>query len=575
MAAIVLSQSRTSTSDQKISRLLGFFGVTGRPATVEEFLNELAANPKEPLHVLGVAENFLTLVQALESQPEKQQLWKKHIRSAFCSLGQDGSLFQELTGRWHGELKVRLQSAEESAQPWKISDREKDFCGSLSGLVVVPIGNGSVWLCESSDSNNYIIAKTAGAAFLRAECHGVPFFLSTHSVIDIEAPLPGRLFDIRSHLPHAAPAVLYIKWAFADVCWQPPEARACVVIDDPLLRPRYGFLDYERLLDLMAKKNFSTSIAFIPWNWNRSAPRTTKLLRDHSDRFSLSIHGSDHIKAEYGSQDRDWLVRKSRQSIERMERHRAVTHLEHDRVMVFPQGVFSETAMSVLKSSEFIGSVNSEVISTDPAPRTIKIADYWNVAVMNYSDYPIFTRRYPWAGVENFAFDFLLGKPCLINIHHNDCHDDYQCLTRCIEQLNGLNVHLLWGSLADAVRHGYRQREISPGVMEVEIFGHELELKNSSRGKKRFKIHKQESEPEKITDIRLDNEPAKWSAAGKRVEFEASLEPGESRMIKIVFKGISADGILDGGWLYQAKVGLRRYLCEFRDNYVMRKSFSE
>ena len=80
--------------------------------------------------------------------------------------------------------------------------------------------------------------------------------------------------------------------------------------------------------------------------------------------------------------------------------------------------------MAVLKRGDFIGTVNSEVISTDPQPRPITIADYWNVAVMNYSDFPIFTRRYPWAGVENFAFDILLGKPCLVVVHHNDCHDD-------------------------------------------------------------------------------------------------------------------------------------------------------
>ena len=41
---------------------------------------------------------------------------------------------------------------------------------------------------------------------------------------------------------------------------------ACLVIDDPLLRPRYGLLNFQHLLNLMSASNFSTSIAFIPWN---------------------------------------------------------------------------------------------------------------------------------------------------------------------------------------------------------------------------------------------------------------------------------------------------------------------
>ena len=48
---------------------------------------------------------------------------------------------------------------------------------------------------------------------------------------------------------------------------------------------------------------------------------------------------------------------------------------------------------------------------------------------MRYSSFPIFTRRYPWEGIENFAFDILLGKPALIVIHHDYCSDGYDRLT--------------------------------------------------------------------------------------------------------------------------------------------------
>jgi hypothetical protein len=60
-------------------------------------------------------------------------------------------------------------------------------------------------------------------------------------------------------------------------------------------------------------------------------------------------------------------------------------------------------------------------VSTDAGQPALTIADLWAPAVMRYSSFPIFTRRYPWEGIENFAFDILLGKPALIVIHHDYC----------------------------------------------------------------------------------------------------------------------------------------------------------
>ena len=51
--------------------------------------------------------------------------------------------------------------------------------------------------------------------------------------------------------------------------------------------------------------------------------------------------------------------------------------------------------MSALKRTDLIASVNNDIISADPRPRAITISDVWDIAVMRYSNFPIFTRRYP------------------------------------------------------------------------------------------------------------------------------------------------------------------------------------
>src|SRR5437763_10142581 len=102
-----------------------------------------------------------------------------------------------------------------------------------------------------------------------------------------------------------------------------------------------------------------------------------------------------------------------------MKRHESITGIRHDRIMVFPHGVFSEAATNVLRHTDFMAAVTNDIIGADSRPHTITIGDVWEIAVMRYNNFPIFTRRYPWEGIENFAFDALLGKPALIVIHHD------------------------------------------------------------------------------------------------------------------------------------------------------------
>jgi hypothetical protein len=219
--------------------------------------------------------------------------------------------------------------------------------------------------------------------------------------------------------------------------------------------------------------------------------------------------------------------------------------------------------------------VNSEVISTDPQPRTIKVGDYWSVGLMNYGDFPIFTRRYPWAGVENFAFDILLGKPCIVVVHQNDCHDDCRHVVEFLERLNRLNVRLRWTNLADVVRHGFRQRGNPTGEMEVEMFGHEIALENPSSAEKVFHIRKQESAPSGIKEIRTSKQPVQWTVADKFIRFDIKLKAGEKEIVTIAFSEAPDEGFTGENIQYKAKAMLRRYLCEIRDNYMMRKSFSQ
>src|SRR5207249_3828831 len=120
----------------------------------------------------------------------------------------------------------------------------------------------------------------------------------------------------------------------------------------------YGHLDYPALLEEMKKHNFHTTIAFIPWNFDRSDPLMAALFRGHPERFSVSLHGNDHAHREFGDYTVNSLgdqVADIKQGVARMERFQALTGIPYDRFMVFPHGVAPEATFAALKEYGFLG----------------------------------------------------------------------------------------------------------------------------------------------------------------------------------------------------------------------------
>jgi hypothetical protein len=570
--AILLGTDSLSVEGKKIAKVLSFFGVPWHALTTAELLSKAAGRESSSeCRLMCSADTFLQLTEVSESDPDCMHFWQEQVHSAFVYAGRDPQSFQRLVRTLIGDNSAVISKTRPGIGDLTVSDRFDDFCGVMSGIRVTANEantDGDFVLNTAKGNLINIISRGDGTVFWKLEYKGVPVFLLTsREIVDIDAELKSQNFDVREHFLSAVPLVLYIKWAFAETCWNAPEANACLVIDDPLLKPTHGFVDFKELLSLMKRHKFSTNIAFIPWNWRRSAPETVRLFRENPEHFSLSVHGCDHTRAEFGSPGQQRLYWKARQALERMDRHEAITGISHDPVMVFPQGVFSEAAMSALKHTDLIAAVNNDIISADPRPRAITISDVWDIAVMRYT-FPLFTRRYPWEGIENFAFDALLGKPAIAVIHHDYCSDHCARLVRFVQQVNALRCAPTWRNLGDVVRRSCRQRLDSTGAVEVEMYGTELWIENPSGNPKRFLIRRRECEPSTIQRICTDAHEIAWRQVDGCINFEIDLNPNENRVIKIKFHDFVGKERNRDNLPYRFNTMLRRYLCEMRDNYV-------
>ncbi len=189
--------------------------------------------------------------------------------------------------------------------------------GQAEAPCIFESGAGAM-LCER------LISIGGGVSFARLrDEEGSSLLLAAGEVGDLDAAVSGS-DSILQYTNAIVPAMIAIRECLYPYVWHNEAPSACLIVDDPLLKPRYGALDYRKHLAVMDSRKFTTSIAFIPWNHRRTDRRVADLFRSRPDAFSLCIHGCDHTRAEFGDADAAVLRQRASLALERMRSHRAL-----------------------------------------------------------------------------------------------------------------------------------------------------------------------------------------------------------------------------------------------------------
>ena len=420
---------------------------------------------------------------------------------------------------------------------------------------------------SNADDIQAIVSVDGRPAFARFANDGVPIYVcASGEVVDLDQPVRRGFFDVKDHFLQAVPLVMFITATFRDVMWRPQERGACVIIDDPLLKRRYGFCDFTRLRDDMRRQGFTTNIAFIPWNWRRTTRSGGELFRRNSDIFSVSIHGCDHVKAEFGKSSSDAIEGAASLAQTRMRQHQDRTNIRHEPVMVFPQGAFSSICPGILKRNGFIAAVNTEVSPVDGEKTLLR--DVLDVAILRYGSFAVYTRRYEHHGLENFAFDLLLGKPCFIVAHHDFFSDKGARLRHLVAGLSRLNQDLHWRSAAEVIRRSCRWRTASDGVAEFEMYGAEVIVPKSSNAPGSVRVYKRETDPAAVADVLSDGRTVPWSNASGYVRFKIDTSTTSDTLVSLRYKLTAPARLRSLSLRAQLGIATRRLLSEIRDEVV-------
>ncbi len=572
---VVLCWDAPAESDRRAQKIATFMGATVRffsltPSVLEESTSSRTRVPRCSC-LIAQAETLAKIAERMSAGVSELPGILESAEHVFVYGFQPNEAHDMVLRALSSNGLVSTRSLSGADTKLHVAMDDPEWCFQFSGLCV-----GSA---DPAREKSFVEGDAGGALAALIRIGDQPFFVQGKSGgSQLFFLAGGELADLDENVTRhcsglkwfcgLVPLMLFLRGALKDRAWNNDHPRACFIIDDPLLKSRHGFVDYERLVESLRRHKFSACIAFIPWNYRRSSREVVKLFSSNPESAFLCVHGCDHTGAEFETADVELLRGKALLALDRMRKHRQLSGIPFDDIMVFPQGLFSSEAIPALKAAGYLAAVNTELIPSTMS-ESLSIRDLLDVAVTRFADFPLFGRRYP-NDLAEFAFDLFLGKPALAVEHHGYFKDGHEALGTFITRLKSLDSRIEWTNLGTICSHACLTRTSGNGDVFVRFYTNRFRLKNAVEQGQRYILQHCHGLGDTLPQVTVDGR--KWSCEQEEngdLRIRLSLKPGQTANIEILPESSHSLGL---PWTptkaHNVGVWLRRVLCEVRDNYV-------
>ena len=372
-----------------------------------------------------------------------------------------------------------------------------------------------------------------------------------------------------------APVMMFVKFSAGERGWHALHYYANLTIDDPWLREPYGNLSYVGLLEEMEKHEFHTTIAFIPWNYDRSQADVVSLFRNHPNRFSIAIHGDNHDHKEftdYRSKSLAAQVDDLKQALSRMESFQKLTGIPYDKVMIFPHSIAPKEMLGALKTYNYSATVNSSNVPQN-ITRPTNMSEAFRPVTLLFDGFPSISRystavQVPEAYV---AMNQFLGNPLFFYDHSELFSQGIGAFDPVADEVNRLEPATEWRSLGEIVRHLYVVKLRNDSNYDVQSFSSNICLENGIGRSSIFYVQKQEIGGQTIASVTVDGITYPYSFQKGQISLDIPVPLGGTRCISIQYAndlelnpiGPKHDSIV----VYLLRMG-----SDFRDIYLAKSS---
>lgn len=568
---IILCWNAPTESDHRAQKIAQFLGATVRFASLTtEVLNGSASSREivPPCACLIMQAETLAKMSDEVTSGDPRRLLEQAEHTfiyGFQAQARHDATLQALSS---GKLLGTCLSSDEDVQV-RVAAEYPNWCFQFSGLSVGPADTAreSAFTENRAQGAQALVRIGKRPCFVRLEEGASQYFLvAGGELADLDEKV-ARDSSILKWFRGLVPLMMFLRGALGTRVWHNDKSRACFIVDDPLLKSRHGFLEYQRLIESMQRNRFSTCIAFIPWNYRRSSREIAELFLSNPHAASLCIHGCDHTGAEFESTDSKLLQGKAKLALERMQVHKRLSGVSFDQVMVFPRGLFSGEALSALQAAGYLAAVNTE-LGPSTMPEALSLRDLLDVAVTRFGNFPVFGRRYP-NDLAEFAFDLFLGKPVLAVEHHSYFRDGYRSLEEFVAGLHALAPRIEWTSLETICSRACQLRALENGDLQVRFYTNQFQLENDTGRNQNYDLFRLLPPDEGLPSVTVEGRQQKCEREANSLKIRISLTPGQAADVRVVApQADRVESVVSETLAHNVSVGLRRLLCELRDNYI-------
>ena len=447
----------------------------------------------------------------------------------------------------------------DSSTDYVISDSFPEITREFTGLKLSHAGpqtDFAITLSPNSASNiDIIVSATDDSSKLYPifgryrKGKGSIFILGTKNGKSLQNTQMEELYDTQ-HFSKIVPIMMFLRYSSGDEVWHKETDYANLTIDDPFLVEPYGNLEFKGLLTSMQTHDFHTTIAFIPWNYDRSNPKVVRLFLDHSDRFSIAIHGNNHDHYEFYKYGKVPLKEQQKdiiQALHRMEEFKKSTGIPYDKIMIFPHGIAPAKTLELLKRNDFVATVNNQDVPLETKrPESTfygmepAIMDYANFALLkrcSAQGYRIWSFKKAKSDIDvaPYAFDLFIDKPVLILAHQDFFVSGIDAFNSTADKINDLAGEIRWTSLGDILKHLYLEKTNDDGSVDVRMYGNKLVLSNKSGSKRLYHIRKKETLSLPTSKVTINGVEANYIVENDTLKVDEVIPLGESLELEIIY----------------------------------------
>ena len=364
--------------------------------------------------------------------------------------------------------------------------------------------------------------------------------------------------------------MLVLRYAGGDRVWHSSGAFANLTIDDLWLREPYGHVNYRAILSEAEAHDFHVTVAFIPWNFDRSHAEVVSLFRNYPARLSVAVHGNNHDHQEFGPLVKHPLEQQRRniaQGLARMDRFSQLTGIPYDRVMIFPHSIAPGATLDALKQANFLATANSLDVPSDKAASP-GLDFALRTETLAFSTFPSMRRYSVESAIPQgqLAIDAFLGNTMLFYAHESFFAKGIDAFNETAERVKRLEANVQWRSLGTIADQLYLEKDREDGSTDVRLASRKITLHNSGDEPKRFHLLREEDFSSGL-QVFVDGLPSPYGRDLSHLSLEVTVPPRSSKQIEIRYEtGLVPNYVSLSRW--SPRVAVLRMLSDFRDNVV-------